>query len=99
VGTRVDVLHGVEKSPVGADNEGPTLGIPPTFVNHPIGSRDLLVWVAQNGIVEIEGLGETTVGSCRITTRRKEGDIVLVEAGPGGCRKVDLLSTLELDDE
>jgi hypothetical protein len=68
-------------------------------VDHTVGLGNLLVVVTQYGIVETESLGETTVCSGRITARRKEDDVVLVEAGPGGRRKVDFVPTFELDDE
>ena len=99
VGAGVDLFQYVEDRAVGIDDEGPPLGISPPLVDHAIALGDLLVLVAQYRIVEAEGLGETTVGSGRVTTRRKEGDVVLVEAGPGGGRKVYLIPTFELDDK
>lgn len=99
VGARVNLRQNVEDGAIGVDDVRPALGIFPALVDHPVRFGDLLVLVTQHGVVEIEGLGESTIGCGRITARRKEGDVVLVQAGPFGCREVDLLPTFELDDE
>ena len=62
VGTGVDVGHHVEDGAFGVNDEGPPLGICPVLVNHSVCGGDLLVWIAQYGIVETERLGESPVG-------------------------------------
>jgi hypothetical protein len=99
VGACVDLLHHIQNGAVDVDDECPPFGIRPTLVHHSVRGGDLFVGIAQNGIVEAEGFGETPVGGGGITARSKEGDVVLVEAGSFGCRKIDLFSTLELDNE
>ena len=62
VGAGVDLFQYVEDRAVGIDDEGPPLGICPVLVNHSVCGGDLLVWIAQYGIVETERLGESPVG-------------------------------------
>ena len=68
-------------------------------MDHSVGLRNRLVLVTQYRIIETEALGETNVGCGGITARCKKDDVVLIEAGPGRCRQVNLFPAFELDDK
>lgn len=95
----VDLGDDVEDGAVGADDEGPALGVRPTLMNDTVRRRNQFVGIAQHRIIEVEGLGEARVGRRRITARGKEDDIETTESGVGRSREVHFLAAFELDDE
>jgi hypothetical protein len=99
VGAEVDLSDHIENRAVGTDDECPPFRNCPSLVDNTVGPGNLLARITQNRIVEVEGLGKTSIGSGGITAHREQGNVETVEPRSGTRGQVDLATTLELDGE
>ena len=72
---RLDVLINVQDLATGTNEKGPSLRHGSLFVHDAIGRCEFLTRITEDGIVELERLGEIAINLRCIAAGRKKGDI------------------------